>query len=165
MNHLEHFKNIEAFIFDVDGVLTDGQVLVQEDGALLRTMNTRDGYAMQLAASLGYHIAIITGGNSPGVERRLLNLGIDKVYMRTMNKIEAYDNFIQTYEIDESKILYMGDDMPDIPPMRRVGLPCSPADAVAEVAAVARYISPFVGGAGCVRDVIEKVLKLNQEWK
>ncbi len=165
MNNLEKFKDINAFIFDVDGVLTDGQVLVQEDGLLLRSMNTRDGYAMQLAASLGYQIAIITGGNSVGVERRLLNLGISKVYLKVANKIEAYEHFIQTYELDEDKILYMGDDMPDLPPMRRVGLPCCPADAAPEIKAVSRYISPLSGGAGCVREVMEKVLKLNGKWR
>lgn len=165
MNQLEQFKEIETFIFDVDGVLTDSQVLVMEDGKLLRKMNVRDGYAIKLAVTKGYNVCIITGGRSEGVKIRLQGLGVKDIYLGSSNKLEAYEDYIYAYELEEGKILYMGDDMPDEPVMRRVGLPACPANAAPEIISVARYISPAPGGEGCARDVIEKVLKLNGHWK
>ncbi len=165
MNQLEAFREIETFIFDVDGVMTDSSVVVLEDGKLLRRMSVRDGYALQLAMIQGYSIFVITGGKSEGVKERLNKLGISEVYLGVADKLSTYEEIVDTYDLNEATILYMGDDMPDYPVLRRVGLPTCPADAVPEIRALARYISPYPGGAGCVRDVIEKVLKLNDKWE
>lgn len=164
MNQLEQFKAIETFIFDVDGVLTDNKVLVTEEGGLLRQMSIRDGYALKTAVRQGYRVAIITGGKSEGVRRRLQGLGIKDIFTGVSEKLVAYETLRERYNLDEQKILYMGDDVPDLPVMRKVWVPTCPADAVPELLEVATYISPLNGGAGCARDVIEKVLRLNNDW-
>lgn len=164
MNHLENFAAITTFLFDVDGVLTDSHVLVLEDGKLLRRMSVRDGYAIKRALQAGYRVGIITGGKSEGVRERLFNLGITDIYSGVEDKMESYEEFIDLYELQEEQILYMGDDMPDYPILRRVGLPTCPGDACPEVKSVSQYISPLAGGAGCVRDVIEKVLRIRGDW-
>ncbi|TXB61983.1 KdsC family phosphatase [Phaeodactylibacter luteus] len=164
MNQLEQFRDVETFIFDVDGVLTNNQLLVTEAGELLRSMNVRDGYALKRAVQAGYQVAIITGGSSAGVAKRLQGLGITEIYSGISNKVEAYEDYIDRLGLDEGKILYMGDDMPDLPVMRRVWVPTCPSDAAPELFEAATYISPQPGGSGCARDVIEKVLKLNGDW-
>jgi 3-deoxy-D-manno-octulosonate 8-phosphate phosphatase (KDO 8-P phosphatase) len=164
MNLLEAFKDIHTFIFDVDGVLTDGSLLITEKGELLRTMNVKDGYAMKHALDKGYRICIITGGNSVGVNSRLKALGITEIHSGIGKKIATYNQVIEHLQLDEGGILYLGDDIPDYEVMRRVGLPACPADAVQEIIEIANYISPFKGGQGCVRDVIEKVLRLQNKW-
>lgn len=165
MNQLEQFRDIRAFIFDVDGVLTNNKVLVMENGQLLRQMNIRDGYAIKRAVDAGYKVCIITGGRSEGVRRRLEALGVKDVYLGAQEKLESYEEFVAAYGLDEGKILYMGDDLPDYPVMRRVGFPTCPRDAAPEIFDLALYISPMNGGEGCVRDVIEKVLRLNGSWQ
>lgn len=165
MNQLEQFKAIETFIFDVDGVLTNSQVLVMEDGKLLRQMSIRDGYAIKLAVKMGYNVCVITGGKSEGVKTRLQNLGVRDIYTGISDKLEAYEAYIYAYDLDEGKILYMGDDLPDYAVMRRVGLATCPHNAAHELFGIATYVSPYIGGEGCARDVIEKVLKLNGDWK
>ena len=164
MNLLEKFRDIHTFVFDVDGVLTNSNVIVMEDGKLIRTMNVRDGYAMKRAVQQGYRIGIITGGKSSGVVSRLENLGITDIYKGISDKLDAFEEFVAIYELDTSGILYMGDDIPDLDPMRMAGLTCCPNDAANEVIKISRYISPLKGGEGCVRDVIEKVLKLHGKW-
>lgn len=167
MNVLEQFKKIHTLIFDVDGVLTDSGVLILEDGKLLRRMNVRDGYALKLAVQNDLRVAIITGGKSSGVTERLKNLGITDIYSGADNKIDKYEEFLLLNDLtsqDEEGILYMGDDLPDYEVMRRVGLPVCPQDAAPEIINLARYVSPQKGGAGCVRDVIEKILKLQGKW-
>ena len=166
-NVLEQFRAVDTFIFDVDGVLTDNRLLVMENGDLLRTMHVRDGEALKRALRLGYRIAIITGMRSPGVVHRLAYLGIpDNLILRNIsNKLEAFEDLCYEFKIDPKTTLYMGDDVPDVPVMRRVGLPVCPFDAVPEVIAVSQYVSPLDGGAGCVRDVVEKVLKLHGKWE
>lgn len=164
MNNLERFKEIETFIFDVDGVLTNSEVLVMENGQLLRKMNIRDGYAIKRAVKAGYRVAVITGGKSEGVKQRLKDLGVTDIYAGVEDKIEAYEEFIYTYDLDEGKILYMGDDLPDYAVLRRVGLACVPQDASPDLFPIAQYVSPKRGGDGCARDVIEKVLRLNEMW-
>ena len=164
MNQLEQFKEIETFVFDVDGVLTDSQVLVTEEGHLLRSMSIRDGYALKTAVRQGYNVAMITGGRSEGVRLRLEGLGIKDIYTGVSDKLAVYEAYLKKYDLDERKILYMGDDLPDLPVMRRVWVPTCPADAQPELFEVATYISPMKGGEGCARDVIEKVLRLNGEW-
>lgn len=164
MNHLESFSAIHTFIFDVDGVLTNNEVLITEAGELLRKMNVRDGLAIKIAIEKGYRIAIITGGRSEGVKKRLEALGIKDIYAGISDKLEAFDEFMETYDLDPVGVLYMGDDLPDYPVMRRVGMATCPKNAAPELFTIANYISPYNGGDGCVRDVIEKVLRLKGEW-
>lgn len=164
-NVLTKFKGIHTFIFDVDGVLTNGQVLVTDQGELLRMMSVRDGQALRMAIEEGYRVLILTKGKSEGVVSRLKDLGIRDIVYNLTNKLKAYEEFLDAYELDEDGILYMGDDLPDYEVMRRVGLPTCPSDAVAEIREISHYISPIKGGEGCVRDVIEKVMKLNGAWR
>lgn len=164
-NVLSRFKGIHTFIFDVDGVLTNGQVLVTEQGELLRSMNIRDAHAMQMALGEGFRIMILTKGKSQGVLKRLKDLGIQDIVSGIQNKLKAYEEFLDAYDLNEDGILFMGDDIPDFEVMRRVGLPTCPADSVPEIREICKYISPLKGGDGCVRDVIEKVMKLNGVWR
>ncbi len=163
-NILQKFTPIKAFVFDVDGVLTNGNLIILPGGVMARTMNVKDGYALQLAVKKGYYVGIISGGNSAEVIERFALLGIKDVFMNITNKVASLDTFIKKYQLHKNEILFMGDDMPDIDVMQAVGLPCCPADAVSEVQAISTYVSPINGGNGCVRDVIEKVLKLNNNW-
>lgn len=164
MNYLENFNEIDTFIFDVDGVLTDSSVLVMEDGKLLRKMSIRDGYALKHAVRRGYNVCVITGGTSEGVKTRLQNLGIRDIYLGQQDKMEAFEEYLHTYDLDPQKILYMGDDIPDYPVMRKVGLPACPKNAAPEIIHLAAYVSPYSGGEGCARDVIEKVMRLQDRW-
>ena len=165
MNVLELFKNITTLVFDIDGVLTDGTLILLPGGAMVRRMNIKDGYGLQLAIKKGYHIVIISGGNSPEAEERLAKLGVKHIYMRCENKKEALQQFMVQYNLQAGEILFMGDDIPDFEVMDMVGLPCCPRDAVAEIKEIAKYISPVKGGEGCCRDVIEKVMKLRGHWE
>jgi len=164
MNYLENFNDIDTFIFDVDGVLTDSSVLVMEDGKLLRKMSIRDGYAIKQAVRKGYNVCVITGGKSEGVKTRLQNLGVRDIYLGQQDKMEAFEEYIHTYDLNPQNILYMGDDIPDYPVMRKVGLPACPGDAAPEIIHIAAYVSPYAGGDGCARDVIEKVMRLQDRW-
>ena len=164
MNLLSKFRDIDTLIFDVDGVFTNSNLLITETGELLRTMNTRDGYAVKKALEAGLRVAIITGGSSKGVTSRLQGLGVVDIYAGIQHKIDAFDEYILTYDLQKSQILYMGDDLPDQEVMMQVGMPVCPVDAVPEIKAVSKYVSPLKGGYGCVRDVIEKVLKLRGQW-
>ncbi|HMJ47810.1 MAG TPA: HAD hydrolase family protein [Ferruginibacter sp.] len=164
MNILSSFKNIRAFVFDVDGVLTDGSLLVLDDGQMARRMNIKDGYALQLAVKKGYHILVLSGGMSDAVRMRLDKLGVNNIQMNVANKEEKLSEFATSKKLAKDQVLFMGDDMPDLNAMSHAGVSCCPADAVPEIKAMAHYISPLKGGCGCVRDVIEKVLKLNDDW-
>ena len=164
MNVLELFKPITTFIFDVDGVLTDGTVLVLDGGLQARRMNIKDGFALQMAVKNGYRVLVISGGNSPQVIQRLDKLGITDVHMSVLDKKTFVSDYISKHMLPKEQVLYMGDDLPDLPAMSVVGLPCCPADAVMEIKEAVQYISPLNGGFACVRDVIEKVLKLNDHW-
>lgn len=161
---LQDLKNITTFIFDVDGVLTDGTVIATESGELLRSFNIKDGYALQMAAKKGYNICIISGGKGVALQKRLENLGIADVFLGINDKIEVFDTYIQQKGINPNQVLYMGDDIPDAEVMKLVGIATCPADAVEEVKAIAHYISPKNGGKTAVRDVIEKVLKVQHNW-
>jgi 3-deoxy-D-manno-octulosonate 8-phosphate phosphatase (KDO 8-P phosphatase) len=160
----EKLKSVKAFIFDVDGVLTDGLVHVTESGEQLRQFNIKDGYALQLAVKRGFTVCVISGGRSAGVELRLKGLGISHVFMGVNSKIEVYDRFLADNNLVGEDILYMGDDIPDLPVMKLAGLPVCPADAAEEIKAISIYISPKEGGNGCVRDIVEKVLKIQDQW-
>lgn len=161
----DNLKKVKAFVLDVDGVLTDGRVLVNEIGQQLRTFNIKDGYVMQLAIKRGYPIIIITGGKSIGVEKRLEGLGIQDIYSGISNKIEKLTSVLVSHNLTFDDILYMGDDMPDFECMQLAGLAACPADAVEEIKEICHYISPKMGGEGAVRDVIEKVLKIQGKWQ
>ncbi len=164
MNILELFKTISTFIFDVDGVLTDGTVLVLENGQQARRMSIKDGFALQMAVKCGYNILVVSGSQSVPVVERLGRLGITDVHMSVMDKKTLVEQYMEKNNLEPARVLYMGDDLPDIPAMTVTGLPCCPADAANEVKEAVKYISPANGGFGCVRDVIEKVLKLNDHW-
>lgn len=164
MNVLANFKLIKAFVLDVDGVLTDGSLILLNDGQMARTMNIKDGYALQLAVKKGYHILVISGGTSDAVKIRLEKLGISNVHMSVKDKQQVLKAFVAEHQLDWSQVLYMGDDVPDVAPMKLAGLPCCPADAATEVKNISQYISPINGGKGCVREIIEKVLLLNEDW-
>ena len=161
---LELFKPIKTFIFDIDGVLAIDTMIVMPDGELIRSMNSKDGYAMQLAIKKGYNIIIITGGNSEAVKQRLIKLGVKDVFLGVHNKEKLLQEYAEQQSLLLSQMLYMGDDIPDYMAMQLVSLPCCPADAVPEIKQISKYISPYIGGYGCGRDVIEKVLKLNGHW-
>jgi 3-deoxy-D-manno-octulosonate 8-phosphate phosphatase (KDO 8-P phosphatase) len=164
MNVLEHFKTVNTFVFDVDGVLTDGTLLLLPGGGMCRRMNIKDGYALQLAVKKGYRVFVISGGNSPEVQERLNKLGISRVFMQVENKKQLLLQLMQEHNLQKTEILFMGDDIPDIEVMGIVGLPCCPADAAIEIKLISKYISPIKGGEGCGRDIIEKVLKLRGDW-
>jgi 3-deoxy-D-manno-octulosonate 8-phosphate phosphatase (KDO 8-P phosphatase) len=158
------FRDITTFIFDIDGVMTDGQVIVLENGLQARSMSTKDGFALQLAVKKGYRLLVLSGAAPSPVVDRLNKLGVIDIHMNVKDKRTMVRQYMATHTLAPAEVLYMGDDIPDLPPMSVVGLPASPADAVMEVKGIAKYISGFRGGAGCVRDVIEKVLKLNGHW-
>jgi len=160
----EKIKSVKAFVLDVDGVLTKGDVLVTEDGQQLRSFNTRDGYALQLAVKKDYPIAVITGGKSAGVQRRMEGLGIKDVYLGVHHKVNIFNEWLEQKQLKARDVLYIGDDIPDLEIMQVVGLAGCPADAAEEIKAVAHYISPKNGGEGAVRDIIEKVMKLQAVW-
>ncbi len=163
-NYKEILPQITTFIFDVDGVLTDGIVNVMSNGDLVRHMNVKDGYALKTAVDSGFRVAIISGGNNEGVRTRLNALGIQDVYLKTHNKLEKFNEYCKLYSISPEEVLYMGDDIPDASVMKVVGLACAPQDADSEIQRIAHYISHKKGGKGCARDVIEQVLRVQKKW-
>lgn len=163
-NFKTKLKSVKAFIFDVDGVLTDGSVTCMPDGEQVRIMNIKDGYAMELAAKLGYKIAIISGGKFEIVRKRLNGLGITDVYLGCSDKLNKFKELIEIYKINPSEVLYMGDDIPDYEVMKQVGVPTCPNDSSQEIKNICIYISHQKGGKGAVRDVIEQVLKVQDKW-
>src|SRR5690606_21901755 len=164
INYKQKLKNITTFIFDVDGVLTDGSILLMPTGEMVRSMHTKDGYAMQYAIKKGYRIAVITGGRDKMVEERLKYLGLTDIYSGVRDKMEAYTDLLYSYQLKPEEIVYMGDDLPDFEVMKQVGLPCCPNDAVPEIREICDYISLINGGKGCVRDIIEQTLKVQKKW-
>jgi len=163
-SYKEIMNDITTFIFDVDGVLTDGSVYITNDGELQRTMNIKDGYAMKAAVDSGYNVCIISGGSNEGVRVRLRNLGITDIHLGTPNKVETFDEYTDVYNIKPEQVLYMGDDIPDYHVMKLVGLPTCPQDASPEIKGISKYISHKNGGKGAVRDVIEQVMKVQGKW-
>ncbi|MBN1952233.1 MAG: HAD hydrolase family protein [Bacteroidales bacterium] len=155
---------IKAFAFDVDGVFTDGLVLLFPGNEFVRAVNIKDGYAVQHAVKLGYPIAIISGGRSEEVAERFRRLGVTDIYLGASYKLDFYEDFRMKYGFEHEEILYMGDDMPDYEIMQRVGIPTAPKDACTEIKELARYVSDRRGGEGCVRDVIEQVMRVHDNW-
>jgi 3-deoxy-D-manno-octulosonate 8-phosphate phosphatase (KDO 8-P phosphatase) len=161
---LTKLKDITTFIFDVDGVLTDGSVFVTETGEQSRAFNIKDGYALQLAVKCGYNVCAISGSRSKTAIYRLNSLGITDVFIGAHVKVNKFKDYLESKHILPNNVLYMGDDIPDLGVMKLAGLPVCPADAVEEIKAVSQYVSPLGGGKGCARDVIEKVLKVQDKW-
>ncbi|MBT0562569.1 KdsC family phosphatase [Riemerella anatipestifer] len=165
MSYKQNLSKIKAFVFDVDGVFTDGSIYLMPDGSMCRTMNVLDGYAVVKAVKKGYKIGIITGGYDPMVKHRLHYLGIVDYYPKSSKKIIDYEDFKSKHNLKDEEILTMGDDLPDIEMMKASALSTCPPNAVPEVKAIADYISPIYGGKGAVRDVIEQVLKVQGNWQ
>ncbi|HOZ69406.1 MAG TPA: HAD hydrolase family protein [Chitinophagaceae bacterium] len=165
MSILSSFKKITTFVFDIDGVLTDGTVLVLPNEVQARRMHIKDGFALQMALKNGYRVKIISGGNSPEVLDRLTKLGVSDVHMSVLDKGTLLQDWMKAENLKKEQVLYMGDDLPDLPALGVVGLPACPADAADEVKKISLYISPLKGGDACVREVIEKVLRLNGHWE
>ena len=163
-NFKEDIANVKAFAFDCDGVLTDGSLMMTESGQLIRVFNAKDGYAIVKALAANYPVAIISGGSGDVMEMRFKKLGITDLYLGSLDKLNDIDDFRYKYGFEREDILYVGDDVPDIEPMMNVGLSVAPSDAVLEVKAIARHVSEYGGGKGCVRDVIEQVLKARGDW-
>jgi 3-deoxy-D-manno-octulosonate 8-phosphate phosphatase (KDO 8-P phosphatase) len=162
-NFKQKLKNVRCFVFDVDGVLTNGSLIVMP-GELFRVMNIRDGFALSEAIKAGYKVVIISGGKSESVRSRLNNLGVNDIFLGVEYKSEHFEKIIAEYSLKKEEILYMGDDLPDYEVMLRSGIPCCPADAAIEIKNISIYISPNKGGEGCVRDVIEQVMRVNGNW-
>ena len=163
-NFKTKLKNITTFIFDYDGVLTDGVVYLQADGEALRTAYVRDGYAMYHAIKMGFNVIIISGGYSKSMEHRMEKLKATDYYLRVHNKIEVYEEVMKKYNLKKEEVIYMGDDIPDYQVMKKVGLPTCPSDAANEIQDVSEYISSFKGGKGAVRDIIEQTMKVQGKW-
>jgi len=163
-SYKESLNDITTFIFDVDGVLTDGTVTVTTSGEMLRIMNIKDGYAIKTAVDNGYNICIISGGSNEGVRLRLQGLGVKNIHLGISNKTKTLNDYLSENNIDSNHAIYMGDDIPDLQVMQMVGLPCCPQDAAPEIKAVSNYVSHKNGGKGAVRDIIEQVMKVQGKW-
>jgi 3-deoxy-D-manno-octulosonate 8-phosphate phosphatase (KDO 8-P phosphatase) len=164
MNLLEKFSKITTLVFDMDGVLTDGSLLIMPEGVMARRMNVKDGYALQLAVKKGYKVIVVSGSYSKEATERLYKLGITEVFMQVIGKLSLLQQYVNDAGLSWEEILFMGDDIPDVEVLGKSGLPCCPADAVMEVREKSLYISPLNGGYGCVRDVIEKVMRTRGHW-
>jgi 3-deoxy-D-manno-octulosonate 8-phosphate phosphatase (KDO 8-P phosphatase) len=163
-SYKEYLQHITTFVFDVDGVLTDGSIIVNTEGELFRTMNIKDGFALKTAVDRGFNVCIISGGTNEGVRSRLSGLGITDIHLGTHHKTQTLNDYLASKNLNNENVLFMGDDIPDLDVMQHVGLPCSPQDAVPEIKDISKYISHKKGGKGCVRDVIEQVLKVQGKW-
>jgi len=163
-SYKEFLHSITTFIFDVDGVLTDGQLYVRSNGELERVMNVKDGYALKTAIDKGYQVCIISGGKNEGVRKRLEGLGIQDIYLGVSQKTIVLEEYMKTHSLAAEQIVYMGDDVPDYEVMQKVGMPCCPQDAVQEIKSISRYISHKKGGNGAVRDILEQVMKVQGKW-
>jgi 3-deoxy-D-manno-octulosonate 8-phosphate phosphatase (KDO 8-P phosphatase) len=164
MNYKEKLKDIQLFCFDVDGVFTDNIVYLTPDGDQMRTANVKDGYAVQLAVKKGIQIAIISGGKSEPVRKRFEMLGVREIHLGASDKWTVYQDLLLRLSLTNEQVCYMGDDIPDYPIMKQIGLAVCPSDAAPEIKSVAHYISPFAGGSGCVRDILEQCLKVKGLW-
>lgn len=164
INYKEKLHPIKAFVFDFDGVMTDGSVWTFADGETVRCGNIKDGFAIQYAVKKGYIVAVISGATSKSINNRMKMLGVTQVYTGCADKMKTFDQFLSTNNLTEEQVLCMGDDIPDYPILQRAGVSACPADAAVEIKESVDYISLFPGGRGCVRDVIEQVLRLHGQW-
>ena len=163
MTYKERLNHITTFIFDIDGVLTNGDVIIHNDDAV-RILNNRDSYAMHIAAKMGYKLFIISGGKSESVKKHLLEIGVHEVHLGAFNKIPVYEAILNNHQLKDNEVLYMGDDIPDYKVMQRVGCATCPQDACHEIKAIAHYQSTFNGGRHAVRDVIEQTMRVQGKW-
>lgn len=163
-NFKEDIARVEAFVFDVDGVMTDGGIIPTPEGDFIRRYNAKDGYAIAYALREGFKVCVISGGRGRMLENRLTMLGVTKMYLNCMNKVEALEEFLADNDLDRQSVIYMGDDIPDLECMMRVGIPVCPADAAMEVVEASRYVSEYNGGHGAVRDIVEQVLRAKGCW-
>jgi 3-deoxy-D-manno-octulosonate 8-phosphate phosphatase (KDO 8-P phosphatase) len=163
-NFKEILDDIKAFAFDVDGVLTDGSVMLMPNGEQLRSLDSKDAYALQLAIKKDFKIAIITGGNSEQVKLRMTELGIKDVFLRSHVKIDVFEDWLLANDLKAEQVLYMGDDIPDYEILKKVQASTCPADAASEIKQICLYVSNKGGGKGCVRDVVEQVLRTQNKW-
>lgn len=164
INYKEKLEAIRAFVFDFDGVMTDGSVWTYANGETVRAGNTKDGFAIQYAVKKGYTVAVISGATSASIDNRMRSLGVEQCFTGCGNKKETYDMFLETNNLDDSEVLCMGDDIPDYPLLKRAGVSTCPADAAVEIRDMVDYVSVYPGGRGAVRDVIEQVLRLHGNW-
>ncbi|MEN9399613.1 MAG: hypothetical protein RL632_714 [Bacteroidota bacterium] len=163
ISYKERLNHVTTFMFDVDGVLTSGDIILFKD-EIVRTLHSRDGYALQYAVKMGYRIMVITGGNSPEVKDRLLGLGVHEVHLSSFNKLNVYNDIKLRHNLRDEEILYMGDDIPDYHVMTTAGVAVCPQDAAIEIKHISHYQSPYNGGKTCVRDVIEQTLRVQKKW-
>lgn len=164
MNYKAKLHDIKAFVFDYDGVISDGNIWSADDKIIVRSGNVKDGYAIQYALRKGYTVAVLSGGNGTSIQARMKMLGVEDVYLGSHRKMEIFENFLKEKSLKAEQVLYVGDDIPDYDVMKVVGVAVCPADAAEEIKSVADYISRRTGGHGCVRDVIEQVLRLQGQW-
>lgn len=164
VNFKQRLNKVKAFVFDIDGVLTDGTIQFNSDNTTSRTVNAKDGFALQRAVHEGFIVVIISAAKDENLRQRFKNIGLQEVYLGALDKEETFKEFTTVYNLAEEEVLYMGDDLPDLLAMRRAGVPCCPNDAAPEIRDMCVYVSPLKGGQGCVRDVIEQVLRLNKKW-
>lgn len=164
LNFKQRLKKITTLMFDVDGVLTDGKVLVMESGEMVRNMNSKDGYAFHLARMKEYRVVIISGGHNLAIKNALERSGVLDVFILQHDKLKCYQDYMQLHNLSDEEVMFMGDDLPDHEIMSRVGLAACPNDAVSEIRSVSQYVSPYKGGEGCVRDIIEQVMKSQERW-
>ncbi len=163
-NYKELLREINTFVFDYDGVLTDGSILMTDQGEAYRISNVKDGYALQLARKKGYNVVVISGAQSESMMKRLLTVQVTDVFLGVENKRDIFDRYLQQHHLSPAQVLFMGDDIPDYEVMLACGVAVCPADAAEEIKSIAKYISHLGGGKGCVRDVIEQVLKIQGKW-
>lgn len=164
MNYKAKLHDIKAFVFDFDGVMTDGSVWMYADRETVRCGNIKDGYAIQYAVKKGYIIALISGATSLSINNRMESLGVTQIHTGCANKMETYKKFLETNGLKTSQVLCMGDDIPDYEIMSHCGVAACPSDASVEIKEISDYISLYAGGKGCVRDVIEQTLRLQDKW-
>ncbi len=163
-NFKEKLNKITTLIFDIDGVFTDNKVLVMENGEVVRNVHSKDGYAIQLAVKKGYRLVILSGGNNVAVKNLLAKTGIQHLFINQHDKLQCYKDFIYENSLNDEEVLYMGDDLPDYEVMNRVGIAACPNDSAPEIKSISIYISPKNGGEGCVRDIIEQVMRAQSTW-
>lgn len=161
------WKDIRAITFDVDGVMTDGGLVATDDGSYLRVFNAKDSFALRFAAMKGYIIAVFTGGDTPGVRNRMLSAGVpeENIHMHCRGKLEEWLAFCRQYGLDPSEVVYVGDDIPDLPVVKAAGIGAVPADAARDVCEAADYICDAEGGKGCLREIVEKAMRASGKWK
>lgn len=164
MNYKSKLKNIKAFVFDFDGVMTDGSVWTFADMETVRAGNIKDGYAIQYAVKKGYVVTVISGATSQSIDNRMRSLGVDKIYTGAANKLTVFHRFLNDFNLAPEQVVYMGDDIPDYEVMKEAGVSACPSDSAVEIKEIADYISSFAGGCGCVRDIIEQTLRLHGAW-